>query len=336
MKSRQPLVCICIPLYNNEKTIRCTLDSLLDQDYENLIIKVFDNASIDSSLAIAHGYALNNPNVIVFSREETVSGEDNFNTCIENADGDYTAIFHSDDVYDSRIISAQVAFLEKHLQSGAVSTHADVIDKNGVLISERFIPNELRNCDASGVELTRNELLTLIFGYGNFVTCPSVLFRTKILKEDIKKFRGDLFMSSSDLDVWLRISEVSNFGFIPQKLIRYRKSDASFSYNLAKVRIEDHDMFLVLNYYLDKFNDNKKDLNKKLDFLLMKDRANTNLNRMALNSGDFKLIKMSWCGFSVFHAKYYLIALMVKFILKVPFKEKLFGFLIRELKIKNA
>ena len=37
--NNQPLVCICIPNYNNEKTISETLDSLVNQTYKNIIIK---------------------------------------------------------------------------------------------------------------------------------------------------------------------------------------------------------------------------------------------------------------------------------------------------------
>ena len=39
--NNQPLVCICIPNYNNEKTISETLDSLVNQTYKNIIIKIF-------------------------------------------------------------------------------------------------------------------------------------------------------------------------------------------------------------------------------------------------------------------------------------------------------
>ncbi len=35
-----PLVCICIPNYNNEKTIAETLDSLINQTYKNIRIKI--------------------------------------------------------------------------------------------------------------------------------------------------------------------------------------------------------------------------------------------------------------------------------------------------------
>ena len=52
-----PLVCICIPHFNYKNTISQTLDTLLKQTYQNIIIKVFDNVSNDGSWEIIIGYA---------------------------------------------------------------------------------------------------------------------------------------------------------------------------------------------------------------------------------------------------------------------------------------
>ena len=53
MNYKQPLkVCICVPAYNSEETIGKTLESLLKQSYENIIIKIINNLSIDNTAKI--------------------------------------------------------------------------------------------------------------------------------------------------------------------------------------------------------------------------------------------------------------------------------------------
>jgi hypothetical protein len=49
-KKKNILVCICIPTYNSEKTIKNTVLSILDQSYKNIIVKIVDNASNDKTL----------------------------------------------------------------------------------------------------------------------------------------------------------------------------------------------------------------------------------------------------------------------------------------------
>lgn len=334
--SNKPLVCICIPCYNNQDTIRETLESVIQQDYDNLKIKVFDNASTDASREIVQGYIDRGAPVELQTREENVSGEENFNTCIAKAEGEYCAIFHSDDVYEPNIISSQVAFLSGRRSCQAVGTHARVIDERGHCTGERMVPKELQKNSSKEIELAREELVELSFKYGNFITCPSVLFRTNILKNHIKEFRGQDFRSSADLNVWFRVSEKGSFGFINRPLMRYRLSSSSFSFNLARVRTENHDLFLVLDDFL-KEQDPKGSLYRKLekyrDFLLMKDRANTNLNRLILGENKFSQILLAQnlplAVSSSFHFKYFMVALVTKLILSLPFKERFSGLIQR-------
>ena len=174
-----PLVCVCIPCYNNALTIAQTLQSIVSQSYSNLLIKVFDNASSDTTRDIVQRFIKQDSRIQLYTRESTVSGEDNFNTCIAEAEGEFAAIFHSDDVYENSIITAQVDFLSRHPDAVAVSTHASLIDENGSATGTRMVPPELAHQQES--ELDRFTLISLSFKYGNFVTCPSVLFRTTTL-----------------------------------------------------------------------------------------------------------------------------------------------------------
>ncbi len=318
-----PLVCVCIPCYNNALTIAQTLHSIVSQSYPNLLIKVFDNASSDATREVVQRFIDEDPRIQLFRRESTVSGEDNFNTCIAEAEGEFAAIFHSDDVYESSIIAAQINFLMRHPDAVAVSTHAGLIDENGTATGLRMVPPEL--ADQQESELDRFTLINLCFKYGNFVTCPSVLFRTAILKNHIQLFNGQAFKSSADLNVWFRLTEQGTFGFINLPLIRYRVSAVSFSFNLARARIDDHDYFLVLDDAIENGGfsaQQSTQLVRYRRFLLMKDRANTNLNRVILGHRDFQpvaLLRNAGLIFeSRFHAKFFVLALFSRLLTLLP------------------
>ncbi|MFZ4077412.1 MAG: glycosyltransferase family 2 protein, partial [Legionellaceae bacterium] len=86
-----PCVCICIPTYNAELTIKETLLSLVNQSYPHLLIKVIDNASTDETLACAR--SIDDERIQVIEHALNVGGEGNFNRCIAYAEGDFTGIF---------------------------------------------------------------------------------------------------------------------------------------------------------------------------------------------------------------------------------------------------
>jgi glycosyltransferase involved in cell wall biosynthesis len=239
-----PLVCICIPTYNAEKTIRETLTSVVNQGYRNLNILIVDNASTDNTLAVVETFS--DPRISIHRNEVNVGGEGNFNRCIQLAQGKYTAIYHADDVYEPQMVARQVAFLEAYAEAGAVFTEASLIDDNGKIIGDLGLPKSLVSMDHLYDFKT---IFKSVLQYSNFLICPSVMARTDVYQQDIKKWRGNEFRTSADLDVWLRIARRYAIGIIPERLMRYRISLAQYSAQLRS-RIDRSDFFLVMDDYL--------------------------------------------------------------------------------------
>lgn len=242
--TEQPLVCICIPTYNAERTIGETLQSLLAQDYPELLIKVVDNASTDETLAVVSKF--NDPRISIYRSEENIGAEPNFTRCIGLAEGDYTAIYHADDVYETDMVRRQVEFLNAHPEACAVFTEAMKIDERNRPIGWLRVPND----KAMNKEvLDFNSLFRSILKHSNFLICPSAMARTQTYREVICAWRGELFGSSADLDVWLRFARYRAIGLIREPLMRYRVSQYQGSQTLCRLRTERADFFRVMDYY---------------------------------------------------------------------------------------
>lgn len=248
--NKKPLVCICIPCFNNEKTIKETLDSLINQTYKNIIIKIIDNASTDNTVKIIREYELKYNFITVYENEVNIGAEANFTKCIRELEGEFAGIYHADDIYNATIIETQVSYLlEKDIS--AIFVRANLIDENSNFIGEQFFPKELKNKEYHQFDFSH--LFSLILKYDNFLITPSVMARTYIYKNIISHWNGNSFKSSADLDVWLRFSEYKDIGIITSKLISYRISNSSYSYRTKFNRFVQRDMFLVIDYYLEKY-----------------------------------------------------------------------------------
>jgi glycosyltransferase involved in cell wall biosynthesis len=239
-----PLVCICIPTYNAALTVREMLESILGQTYSNLIVHISDNASTDDTLKVIESIA--DPRVTIHRYPENVGGEGNFNRCIQLAEGKYSAIFHADDIYEAGMVAKQVAFLEDHPEAGAVFTEANLIDEMGNRIGEMRLPKGIASPTGLYDFATMFKAVLL---HSNFFICPSVMVRTQVYQQEIKCWRGELFKSSADLDLWLRILQYHPIGYLQERLMRYRISKNQYS---ARVRLgtERADFFLVTDHYL--------------------------------------------------------------------------------------
>jgi len=246
MTDTSPLVCICIPTYNAELTIRETLASVLNQSYSNLIVQLVDNASSDRTLEIVE--AFDDQRICIHRNASNIGAEGNFNRCIQLATGKYTAIYHADDLYEPQMVERQVALLERAQQIGAVFTEATVIDQTGARIGRLSVPVP------SHTERGLYDFPTLfksILKSSNFLICPSAMVRTEIYLNEIRCWQGDLFGSAADLDVWLRISQAHSIAILHQPLIRYRVSTTQSTHSLIRLRTERAEFFRVIDRYLD-------------------------------------------------------------------------------------
>lgn len=244
---KNPLVSICIPTYNSAKFLREFLDSIVNQTYPNKEIIISDNASTDETEKIVKEY-VENYKIKYYRNDKNIGAEANFTRCIELAEGEFIAIYHSDDIYDKEIIARQVEYLNGHLNSGAVSTLAYDIDEEGEVFNCRDIPSEINK--GNNCEYNFEEIFRTIMKYGNFLVCPSFMVRVNIYKTEIKKYRYDMFKTSSDLDVWFRILRKHNIGILPYNLMSYRHSKTQGSYQNRNRVKEFSDFFLVMEYYL--------------------------------------------------------------------------------------
>lgn len=249
MNDRLPLVCVCVPTYNSEKTLAETLNSILSQTYRNLSVLVVDNASTDGTLKIANGYATSDKRLGVIRNSENVGGEGNFTRCLSLACGEYTAIFHSDDVYAPGIVAEEVAFLEAHREAGAVFPMAQSIDGRGTPGRIYRFPPELRG--RSPAVYGFDEVFRALLKYGNFFFCPGVMARTMVYKDYVKKWDAGGYNTSADLDVWLRILLLGKIGLIDKPLLLYRgAASTSFSFSAARKNTSPHDMLRVFEAYI--------------------------------------------------------------------------------------
>lgn len=246
--SKLPLVCICVPTYNVAGTVRETLESILAQSYPNLVVHVSDNASTDNTLKVIESIA--DSRVTIHRHVDNIGGEGNFNRCIQLGMGKYTAIFHADDIYEPSMIEKQVAFMESHQDAGAVFTEASLIDERGKQIGRIRLPPD--------VARVRNPydfaiLFKAVLRHSNFFICPSFMVRTHIYQQEIGCWRGDMFGTSADLDVWLRILERHSIGHLSEALMRYRISNAQWT---ARIRKETSRaaFFRVVDHYLEQDN----------------------------------------------------------------------------------
>jgi glycosyltransferase involved in cell wall biosynthesis len=247
-QSLRPLVSICVPIFNSEKTIKRTIDSIISQTYTNIEIIVVDNCSTDTTLKIIEEFT--DPRIRIISNEAHLPvGEYNWNRCFQYASGEYMAIFHGDDVYSPLMIEHQInAFLENPMLGG-IFTSGNIINEKDEITGALRLPPGI----TGGVPYTYNDLLLSVLEHRDFLSTPTAVIPTRLYKT-LAPFRYDQFGSASDLDMWLRLSQCEPIAILEEKLINYRISKSQGSYTINFLRTREDDFFRVLDFHIAQSN----------------------------------------------------------------------------------
>ena len=113
----KPKISVILPVYNAEKYLSATLDSVLSSSFSDFEIVAANDGSTDSSLSILKEYAERDARIKIIDKQNT-GVSDTRNTAIEAAEGEYLAFLDSDDIYSPN-------YLER-MYSAACDCGADV------------------------------------------------------------------------------------------------------------------------------------------------------------------------------------------------------------------
>jgi len=244
----QPLVCICVPCFNAEKTILETLETICNQTYKNIEIHMFDNASTDKTVWVIR--TITDKRIYIHEAESTGNAESNFTRCLNLGRGNYTAIFHADDLYAPNIIEKEVRLLEKNKDTSGILTFATQIDDQGRLGKTYLAPASMNMQEGDALSFDVVTLFKTVLESDNFLFCPSAMIRTNVCIDEIKIWKGEEFKSSADLDVWLRLAAYNHIALINEPLLFYRVSENQWTAEYRKKRKVRADIFLVLEHWL--------------------------------------------------------------------------------------
>jgi glycosyltransferase involved in cell wall biosynthesis len=242
-----PSVSIVVPVWNGERYLRESLDSILGQTYPRLEVIVVDDASTDGTQAILASYG---DRIRVVRQPATRGIYGNANDGIALAQGDFVGVFHADDVYLPEMVEREVAWLLEHPGSGAVFTSAVFVDPEGREFGRKNLPAEVRGDRELDYRLVLN---TLLSRKNAFLGCPTALVRADVYRE-LGGYRDAEFKNTSDLEMWLRIARNHSIGVIEACLIRYRKGHGSSSDRYHRLRTDQERFFTIMDLELDEEN----------------------------------------------------------------------------------
>lgn len=127
-------VSVIIPVYNCEKFLKHTVQSVLNQTFRNWEAIIVNDASTDGSLAAAREFAERDPRIRVISQLQNSGVGACRNRGMELAAGRYLAFLDSDDLWSREKLARQLAFMQQNDAAASHTGYAFMSEKGEVLV----------------------------------------------------------------------------------------------------------------------------------------------------------------------------------------------------------
>lgn len=222
-----PRVSVLLTCYNHIRYLPPAMDALRSQTFADFEVIALDDGSSDGTREWLAQQS--DPWLKTVFNEKNLGTYGTLNAGLELAQGEFVAVLNDDDLWAPEKLERQVAMMDARPEIGLVHTDGVFIDGEG----KEFEGEPL------GFAFPKTEtgdlLLTLV--YSNKIIASAVLARAECFRQ-LGGFNQEYF-GSGDWEMWYRIAEKWQVGFVAERLTAYRVHGANASHKLDKIWQDD-------------------------------------------------------------------------------------------------
>lgn len=198
-----PKVSVLMSVYNCEKTVKKSIDSIIAQTFQDWEFIICDDGSSDDSYRLVEEIAREEPRIILIKNDGNRGLSYSLNHCLEVATGTYCARMDGDDLCDSTRFEKQVEFLDHNPEYAFVSTRMTRFDEQGTY----QIPEPIESYSPTKKNFIKGSPF-----------CHAPVMIRKSAYDAVKGYRDiPETLGVEDYDLWFRLYAADFKGYILQE-----------------------------------------------------------------------------------------------------------------------
>jgi len=215
----KPRISVIMAVYNSAAFLDEAVASLQRQTLEEWELIAVDDVSTDSSFQCLEKWAAADPRIRVFQMPENGGAGAVRDFAIQQAQGEFIAIFDADDVCEPERFEKQIAFLRANPEAVCVGAQTVMIDERGLPSGTKTFPTD------------SNALYQMMYT-AIPIQLPTLMVNTARLPDNFDWFEG--WRYSEDSLLFFKLAYYGNIANLPDFLLKYRYYPQSTSYRKAK------------------------------------------------------------------------------------------------------
>lgn len=229
-----PLVSVICLCYNHADFVIESLNSVINQKYQNIQLIVADDFSSDDSVAVIEKWRQQHPEIVFIKNETNLGNTKTFNRAYTHAKGDYIMDLAADDVLLPHCIELQLQAFENNSDGklGVVYGNVANITEKGDFESYFFPVNQDRKAIS---KRPIGDVYAFILSGHDSMCSVSALYK-RVVFDTLQGY--DETLAYEDLDFWIRAARSYHFDFVDDVLVQKRISPSSMTLDFKRKRHE--------------------------------------------------------------------------------------------------
>ena len=207
---KKPLVSIIMSIYNDDKYLSESVNSILKQTYSNYEFIIVDDGSTDNSFGLLKIIAGKTDRIFIFKRSH-FGLTNSLNFALSKSNGKYIARMDADDISKDVRIEKQVDYLEKN-------PHIDFLGSN-----RKYFGNDKFEKKIDSQLPLENNIIKWNLFFSVPIIHPALMVRATTLKS--QNGYSERYKYAQDYELYTRHSKTSNFHNLSESLLKYRSNN---------------------------------------------------------------------------------------------------------------
>jgi len=280
MINKSVKISIVLPVYNGERYLKYSINSILEQTFTDWELIIVDDCSCDNTSDIINEYINIDNRIYCIRNEKNLKIPGSLNVGFAKAKGEYLTWTSDDNMYDKNALEVMNHYLDHNKEKVMVYASCRLMDDHGT-----GIPGAWGEKKPTPLGLLREN------------TCGACFLYRASAAQKVGLYDQSAFLAE-DHDYWLRMMLVGEIGHISEELYSYRKHKHNLSNNKWREAHCKSD-FLAQKYYLEfdrKFPDLniKKEMSLRLMYLDCSDEKFYNIKKIFFKKDIHKELKRAW------------------------------------------
>lgn len=169
--SKRPKVSVVMAVFNEEDCIKGTIESVLNQTFDDFEFIIINDASTDGTRKILEDYAQKDKRIKVFVNEKNIGPLKSSNRGIQCSKGEFIAAMDAGDICRPDRFEKQVKFLDENKNVYIVGSYQYWINKENKIIGAYRFP------------VTPEQTKKNLFRFSSIAVYPALMMRKELFEK---------------------------------------------------------------------------------------------------------------------------------------------------------